>query len=82
MKTRPKFFDTELGIRIEKALHEMTRDKSFNTASTYSADSETYPDNLISFVDKHMTYLVAHPSLDAQMYVANLRLMTRKRHNF
>ena len=76
---KKNFFGSEEAIQIEKMLHLMATDTAYNTNSSYSADAVHYPDNLIPFVDKHMNYLKAHPSLDPQHYLANLRLMTKIR---
>lgn len=76
-KKKSSFYDSEVGAMIKQALIQMASDTAFNTESTYSANAEVYPDNLIPFVDKHMNYLCAHPAVDPQYYVSNLRLMTR-----
>lgn len=60
-------------------LKAMVVDDSLNTACSYSANTELYPDNQIPFVEKHMAYLVAHPKVNSQYYLANLRLMLKKR---
>jgi hypothetical protein len=73
------FFDTEEGIKIIEKLRIMALDQDFNTDSSYSANSVLYPDNQIPFVEKHMRYLITHPAMDPDHYLANLRLMTRRR---
>lgn len=78
-KVRSKFFLTEEGARVEAALKEMAKNAQYNTGSSYSPDIEQHPNNLISFVEKHKAYLVSHPRLNADMYLANLRLMTKRR---
>ena len=77
LKKRVRFFDSEEGIQIRRALELMENDNTYNTCSSYSANTVQYPDNLIPFVDKHVNYLNAHPALNPLQYVANLRLMTR-----
>jgi len=57
----------------------MTLDKAYNTDSSYSANSLQYADNLIPFVDKHMNYLNSHPKVEADQYIANIKLMSRIR---
>ena len=76
---RSHYVDSEEGRDVRQKLQLMMRDKGYNTASSYNSNSLQYPGNRISFVDKHMNYLSVHPKLDAWMYVANLRLMTRVR---
>ena len=78
-KTRRDFMTSEEGLAIMSQLRHMTLNALYNTASSYSANSTQYPDNLIPFVDKHLNYLNAHPKLDAKMYLANLQLITRVR---
>lgn len=78
-KSRPTFLDTEKGKEIRRKFQRMTDDDSYNTASSYSANRLLYPDNLMPFVDKHMGYLVDHPLLDPDTYLANVRLATRLR---
>ncbi len=79
VKRKPNFFDTEEGIELEDALRNMMLDAAFNTESTYSADCVKYPDGMVTFVDKHKCYLIAHPTIDPISYVKNLRLKTRLR---
>lgn len=79
LKRKGDFFASEEGIDIRQKLVEMADDKTFNTVSTYSPNSVLYPDNKVSFVDKHMDYLNSHPQTDLYMYLANIRLMTRVR---
>lgn len=78
-KKRVNFFESEEGLEIERTLRGMALDAAYNTDASYSANSSLYPDNLIPFVAKHMSYLNAHPSTDPQHYISNLRLMTKVR---
>ncbi len=73
------FFESEEGVEARSLLQTLWSDKAYKTDSSYSTDSESYPDNLIPFVQKHMDYLSNHPSVNIKMYVANLRIMTRIR---
>lgn len=77
LKKRSNFFDSEEGIAAEQELQRMACDITYNTASSYSSNTALYPTNVMSFTDKHMQYLSAHPALDPQQYLANLRLITR-----
>lgn len=78
-KRKSDFFETDEGIEVEQALRKMAIDLQYNTTSSYSANSEQYPDNLIPFVEKHMAYLRNHPATDPWHYLSNLRLITRFR---
>ncbi len=75
------FFESDEGVEIEEALKHMVTDDSFNTDASYSANSDLYPDHKMPFVEKHKNYLIKHPSADPRQYLANLRLITRKRVN-
>lgn len=78
-KKRVDFYNSAEGVETKQALQAMLSDTNYHTSATYSANSELHEDNLISFVEKHMTYLDQHPTVDARSYVSNLRLMTRIR---
>jgi hypothetical protein len=78
-KKRSDFLESEEGRNIRSQLQRMALDNTYNTAATYSSNSLQYPDNLMSFVDKHMNYLNVHPKVEASQYLANLQLMTRIR---
>lgn len=79
LSKRTNFFSSDEGLQAKKLLRLMAKDNVYNTESTYSANSERYPDNRISFVDKHMNYLNSHPNINPDHYIANLRLMTKQR---
>ena len=64
---------------IEQRLQSMTEDDSLATTTSYSTNVGLYPDNEIPFVDKHMAYLLNHPRVNVDHYLANLRLMLKKR---
>lgn len=74
-KTRP--LDDDAKLKIRALLDEMVSNSAYATESTYSADSTQYPDNLIPFTDKHLSYLLKHPATDPQQYLSNLRLKTK-----
>jgi hypothetical protein len=78
-KKRINFPESEEGIRTKQELRLMVTDMSYTTESGYNANVLLYPDNDISFVDKHMRYLSEHQNVNPQQYLSNLRLMTRVR---
>lgn len=73
------FVKSDVGIEARKLLELMMTDDSYNTPTTYSANTELYPDNQMPFIDKHMNYLCSHPSVNPNVYLSNLRLMTKIR---
>lgn len=64
---------------ILAALRLLEDDPAFVTKSAYRANAELWPNNRISFVDCHLIYLKAHPTLNPKHYISNLKLMLRKK---
>lgn len=66
--------------QVREKLIALENNPSLSTkASSYSANSTMYPSGQIPFVEKHMAYLMAHPKLDHDQYLANLKLMLKTR---
>ncbi|MEO8862813.1 MAG: hypothetical protein ABI354_00620 [Candidatus Saccharimonadales bacterium] len=61
------------------ALERMEQNEKMLTKDGYSSNSELHPDNTVSFVDKHIAYLMNHPKVDPDHYMANLRIMLKIR---
>ncbi len=78
-KKRINFPESDEGIKTKQQLRVMVTDKTYTTESGYNANVLLYPDNDISFVDKHMRYLSELQNVNPQQYLSNLRLMTRVR---
>jgi hypothetical protein len=78
-KTRVNFATSEEGIAIRQELQEMADSSAYNTMSAYSPNSALYPDNRMPFVDKQMNYLIKYPSLDARLYLTDIKSTTRIR---
>jgi hypothetical protein len=79
LKSRKGYLDSKEGQDVRRIFQSMTFDNLFNTAPSYSTDTVLYPDHMIPFIDKHMNYLNTHPQLDADLYVANVKLVSRIR---
>lgn len=77
-KKKTDFFATEAGVKAKQDLDAMEINMAFNTEDTYSANTMRYPQNVMSFSEKHMDYLRNHPNTNPDQYIANLRLITRK----
>ncbi|QQS19455.1 hypothetical protein IPL85_04195 [Candidatus Saccharibacteria bacterium] len=73
------FLQSEEGKIFCRKLQAMLEDEAFTTTSSYNPNAEIYPDHSMSFVDKHVAYLCAHPGITAEQYLSNLRLKTRIR---
>lgn len=72
------FFDTEAGKAIKELLLFIDASDDYYSSPSYSPNTETYGDNLIPFVEKHMAYIRSHPSVNAMQYVSNLKIVSRK----
>ena len=69
-----------LNGEVRQTLQDMETNPVLNTrTTTYSANVKLYPDGQMPFVEKHIAYLMNHPKLDPQQYLANLRLMLKRR---
>ncbi len=64
---------------IRAALGVMEKDATMHTNSSYAANTTLWPNNSMTFTEKHITYLKAHPAVNPQHYLSNLRLKIKKR---
>ena len=64
---------------VIEALQLMETSPSYITKSAYRANADKWPNHRISFIDQHIAYLKAHPALNPYQYIANLRLMLKRR---
>ncbi len=64
---------------VAARLNELLADPNMITLDAYSPDTESFPDNRISFVDQHLRYLRTHKNVDPANYLSNLELMIKKR---
>lgn len=76
-KIRHDFNMTE--EEIITALKGMVLDPNMITRPSFRANSALWPDHKIPFIDAHLQYLKNHPNLNPEHYLANLRLMIRKK---
>lgn len=79
IKKRADFYKSEEGEQVATELRTMVSDSIYMTTPTYSANSTLYPDNQVSFVEKHMKFLSEHQEVNINQYLSNLRLMSRIR---
>ena len=70
------FLESDAGQAVYDELLKMIDDDTFNTVSTFSPAAEN---GTLQFVDKHMNYLCSHLDVNADQYLSNLRLITKKR---
>lgn len=77
--TRSEILKRLEDAHVRENLDAIESDSRFNTrASSYSTNTELYPDGQIPFTERHLAYLMDHPKVDPKMYLSNLRLMLRK----
>lgn len=63
---------------VKQKLDDMLADPKMITVDAYSPDTESYPDNRISFVEQHLRYLRTHKNVDPAQYISNLELMIKR----
>lgn len=73
---KPVFINDD---EIQDALTEMEQNPKFDTKPTFSVGSEASPPRLVSFMEKHKTYLRDHPKINPEHYLSNLRTVLRIR---
>jgi hypothetical protein len=78
MKKRTDFATSDDGMWCKTALETMEKDGVFYTPPSFTANVESYPDNVMPFVTAHMNYLMKHADVNPQQYISNLRLRSRK----
>ncbi len=64
---------------IVAALSLLESNSLYLTKPIYRGDAQKWPGNQMSFIDYHLTYLKAHPTLNPYHYLANLRLMLKRK---
>lgn len=62
---------------ISEILKAMESNAGLNTKRGF-ADA-LFPDEIVSFTEKHLEYLRRHPKVDPRHYLANLRTMIKIR---
>ena len=69
------FLTSADAMLIRQELKLMMNNPIYNTRSFYTPQQDAN----LSFDEKHIRYLSDHPKLKVSEYLANLRLMTKKR---
>ena len=64
---------------VTSALEELQNDPSMNSSSMYSPTATQYPENQLPFVEIHLNYLRKNKHVVASRYIANLKIMIKKR---
>jgi hypothetical protein len=62
---------------IDQALNEMIEDPAMDTSPVPLKEGSTT--EIVSFYQKHSTYLHEHPKVNPGDYLSNVRTMIRKR---
>ena len=72
---KQQFLSSELSDEIKKRLELMEEDPNYHTGASVSPVNE----DIITFADKHFTYICEHPAVKPLEYLSNLRLKTQVR---
>lgn len=78
-KKKEDFLTSDEGLSCRTILENMVADNAFHTAPSFTVDIGNFPDNQMSFVTTHMTYLAKHSEVNPRHYISNLRLRSRIR---
>lgn len=71
---KDKYLLTDDGQKAKQQLEDMQANTQYNTQSSYSPKQDS-----VTFVEKHLEHLSQHSYLQSHEYIANLKLMTKKR---
>ena len=71
---KDKYLLTDEGQKAKQQLEDMAASAQYNTQSSYSPKQDD-----VTFVEKHLEHLSQHSYLQSHEYIANLKLMTKKR---
>lgn len=63
---------------VDEMLQRMEEDSGLNTKPVLVRDG-SMDLRLVSFKEKHLQYLIDHPKVNRESYLANLRTMTKVR---
>ncbi len=74
-QSKQAFITSDEGIELRKQLEALVKSPDYNTR-VYSLVSDS--DGSL-FVDKHMSYMSSHKTMDHAQYVSNVKLMTKIR---
>lgn len=78
VKKKENFLLSEEGLSCRALLEKMESDKNFHTESSFTIDTENFPNHKMPFVTTHMTYLSKHAEVNPRHYISNLRIRLRK----
>lgn len=81
MKKKPQTEGSINGVSQEEiisSLGSLQASALYLTQSVRRYNTDKWPNNQMSFVEFHMSYLKAHPLLDPRQYVSNLKLILKK----
>lgn len=76
ISTRKQFLQTDAGASAKLELLRMLKSPAYDTHVSYDATVERN----LTFIDRHLNYLVKHPYINPLVYLSNLRVMTKIKH--
>lgn len=75
MKQLYSISDEDIKLRLQA----MVDDPKLITESSYSPDSGLYPDHVMTFIERHTSYIRSHKHVDPDLYLSNIKLMITRR---
>ncbi len=71
--SQQEFLKTPAGVDAQRELRLMVDSPSYDTKGSYASQTGMG----LTFVERHLNYLMKHPYVTPAAYLANLRVMTR-----
>ena len=73
LPTRQEFLNTPAGSDAKQELKAMVKNPTYDTSGSTSLRTN----GGMSFVERHLDYLVRHPYLSPTTYISNLKIMIK-----
>ncbi len=71
--SRQEFLKTSAGVHARRELRSMVISSHYDTGGSYDPNHGKG----LTFMDRHLEYLMKHPYVRTEAYLSNLRIMTR-----
>ncbi len=70
---RQEFLETSAGVHAKRELQHMVTSSSYDTGGS----QDPLVGLTLTFVERHLNYLMRHPYVSTEAYLSNLRIMTK-----
>lgn len=71
--SRQEFLSTPAGADAKRELQLMVKSSVYDTVGSY----DLLTGRELTFVQRHINYLIKHPHVSPSAYISNLRIMTK-----